>query len=111
MEKTPMPSSRPAVAALAALTLLFATAGVVHADGNLGNVNHVIIVMLENHSFDNYFGVPPYATGPPYHRRPFAPTDHSCVDAPTHTPLPNESYTCSHYNRDDDASLAYAFHD
>jgi len=111
MEKTPMPSSRPAVAALAALTLLFATAGVVHADGNLGNVNHVIIVMMENHSFDNYFGVLPYATGSPYHGGPCAPSDHSCVDGLTCTRDMSGNYSCSNSNLDDDASLAYAFHD
>src|SRR5207249_4943721 len=111
MEKTPMPSSRPAVAALAALTLLFATAGVVHADGNLGNVNHVIIVMMENHSFDNYFGVLPYATGAPSHGGPRPPSDHSCVDGLTCTRDMSRNYSCSNSNLDDDASLAYAFHD
>src|SRR5207249_4053767 len=97
--------------ALAALTLLFATAGVVHADGNLGNVNHVIIVMMENHSFDNYFGVLPYATGSPYHGGPCAPSDHSCVDGLTCTRDMSGNYSCSNSNLDDDASLAYAFHD
>ena len=29
------------------------------ADGNLNAVNHIIIMMQENHSFDNYFGVLP----------------------------------------------------
>jgi phospholipase C len=33
----------------------------------LHKVNHIIIVMQENHSFDNYFGVLPYAPGSPYH--------------------------------------------
>ena len=37
------------------------------ADGNLQNVNHIIIVMMENHSFDNYLGVLPYVPGTPYH--------------------------------------------
>ena len=35
------------------------------ADGDLSKVNHIIIVMQENHSFDNYFGVLPYASGTP----------------------------------------------
>ena len=43
---------------MAALGLSVATA---RADGNLNTVNHVIIVMQENHSFDNYFGALPYA--------------------------------------------------
>src|SRR5258708_11227505 len=49
---------------LAALGLSVATA---RADGNVHNVNHVIIIMQENHSFDNYFGALPYAPGSPYH--------------------------------------------
>jgi phospholipase C len=35
------------------------------AEGNLHKVNHIIIVMQENHSFDNYFGVLPYVAGTP----------------------------------------------
>jgi len=27
------------------------------ADGNINKVNHIIIVMQENHSYDNYFDV------------------------------------------------------
>ena len=30
-------------------------------------IQHVIIVMQENHSFDNYFGALAYAPGSPYH--------------------------------------------
>src|SRR5262245_29383898 len=37
------------------------------ADGNLNNVNHIIIVMQENHSYDNYFGVLGYVPNSPYH--------------------------------------------
>jgi len=37
------------------------------AEGNLKRVNHIIIVMQENHSFDNYFGALAYAPGSPYH--------------------------------------------
>src|SRR5580704_9485615 len=41
-----------------------------HPGGNRGlqNVNHIIIVMQENHSFDNYFGALPYVPGGPYHQ-------------------------------------------
>ena len=28
----------------------------------LANIDHIIIVMMENHSFDNYFGMLPYRT-------------------------------------------------
>jgi phospholipase C len=38
------------------------------AQSGLDQVNHIIIVMQENHSFDNYFGALPYAPGGPYHR-------------------------------------------
>jgi phospholipase C len=37
------------------------------AGAGLSKVNHVIIVMMENHSFDNYFGALAYAPGSPYH--------------------------------------------
>ena len=38
------------------------------ASGNVRKVKHVIIVMQENHSFDNYFGALAYAPGSPYHK-------------------------------------------
>src|SRR4029453_11875558 len=77
-----------ALCATAALTLgaLFGSAPA-RADGNLQNVNHIIIVMMENHSFDNYLGVLPYVPGTPYHNakgngisRGCDPDDHTCVD-------------------------------
>src|SRR4029453_6175109 len=57
-----------ALCATAALTLgaLFGSAPA-RADGNLQNVNHIIIVMMENPSFDNYLAVLPYVPGTPYH--------------------------------------------
>jgi hypothetical protein len=61
------------------------------AQSGLDRVNHIIIVMQENHSFDNYFGALPYVPGGAYH----APDpldhdadggcradDHRCVDGP-----------------------------
>src|SRR5438876_9790970 len=76
----PLPRARIVLAATAAtLALLLATGGSVHADGNLHNVNHIIIVTQENHSFDNYFGVLPYASGTPYHGGgQGASNDHTC---------------------------------
>ena len=50
-----------------------------HADGSVKKVNHIIIVMQENHSFDNYFGALPYAPGGPYHNGPCDRDDHGCV--------------------------------
>ena len=46
-------------------------------------IQHVIVIMQENHSFDNYFGVLPYVSGSPYHPGPCAKTDHQCVDGLT----------------------------
>jgi len=54
------------------------------ADGNLNNVNHIIIMMQENRSFDNYLGVLGYVAGSPYHnakgRRGCPINDNTCVD-------------------------------
>src|SRR5580700_3412705 len=52
-----------------ALLLVISLAGArcASAQGNLQNVKHIIIVMQENHSFDNYFGALAYAAGSPYH--------------------------------------------
>src|ERR1700745_285303 len=60
---------------------IFVGAPIARADGNLGNLNHIIIVMQENHSFDNYFGVLAYVPNTPYHsakgagRRRVCPAD------------------------------------
>ncbi len=43
------------------LLLVLIAARPVLAQRNLQNVNHIIIVMQENHSFDNYFGALAYA--------------------------------------------------
>src|SRR6184192_1658302 len=110
----PLPRARIVLAATAAtLALLLATGGSVHADGNLHNVNHIIIVMQENHSFDNYFGVLPYASGTPYHGGggKCASNDHTCVDGLSCTRDLAGNYTCTNSNVDDDASTVFAFHD
>jgi phospholipase C len=71
------------------ILLALAAPSPARADGDLGKVNHVIIVMQENHSFDNYFGALPFAPGSPYHlpgrERAGADEgcradDHRCVD-------------------------------
>jgi len=51
-----------------------------HAEGDLHKVNHIIMVMQENHSFDNYLGALPYVPGGPYHGGPCSKNDHQCVD-------------------------------
>ena len=69
------------------------------ADGNLNNVNHIIIVMQENHSYDNYFGVLGYVPNSPYHnaasRRGCNAADTACVDGLTcKTPSNTGLLTC-----------------
>ena len=81
------------------------------ADGNVRKVNHIIIVVQENHSFDNYFGVLPYAPGSPYHlSRTCAGSDHKCIDGLTCTADASGNLTCSNSNLDDDRSTVKAFH-
>jgi phospholipase C len=104
------PTIRCATAA-ATVAFLVGLSGIAHADGTLGNVNHVVIIMQENHSFDNYFGALPYAAGGPYHGGPCAPTDHTCVDGLTCTRDLMGNYACTNSNLDDDNSHPTAFHD
>jgi len=82
------------------------------ADGNLQNVKHVIIVMQENHAFDNYFGVLPYVPNSPYHTglRGCLPTDHKCVDGLTCAKGLRGNLICANSNPDDDKSTVHAFH-
>lgn len=55
----------------AALLLLFVMGCVAQiptrADGDLKKLKHVVVIMQENHPFDNYFGALVYAPGSPYH--------------------------------------------
>lgn len=102
---------------VAAVTFLSTCAGLLaaapaRADGNVNKVNHIIIVMQENHSFDNYFGVLPYTAGSPYHNASgaCAATDHKCVDGLTCTADSSGNLTCSNSNVDDDGSTVAAFH-
>jgi phospholipase C len=80
------------------------------ADGNLKKVNHIVIVMQENHSFDNYFGALAYAPGSPYHNGngACALTDHKCVNGLTCT-VSGGVYTCTNSNLDDNGSIVRAF--
>src|SRR5271166_6586952 len=80
------------------------------ADGNLKKVNHIIIVMQENHSFDNYFGALAYAPGSPYHNGhgKCASSDHTCVDGLTCT-VSSGVYTCTNSNVDHNGATIDAF--
>jgi phospholipase C len=82
--------------------------------GGIRQVKHVIVVMMENHSFDNYFGVLPYAPGGPYH--PAASSagcrgnDHRCVDGLTCQPDAAGALQCSNANVDAAGNNVMAFH-
>src|SRR5471032_2992729 len=96
-------------------------ANVARAEGDPHKTKHIIVLMQENHSFDNYFGALAYAPGSPYHtpRRGdgdehdggFRKDDHSCVDGLTCRVDAAGKFTCLNSNRDDDGSTVFAFHD
>jgi phospholipase C len=118
---------------MTSLTIVLAVAGgrAARADGDLKKVNHVIIVMQENHSFDNYFGALPFAPGSPYHRPDKGKgddkggddegkgddkggcraNDHTCVDGLACATDPAGNLVCFNSNVDDDGSRVLAFHD
>src|ERR1700731_173517 len=70
----------------------------------LNKVNHIIIAMQENHSFDNYFGALPYHSQGRLHYRhgPCKSNDHACVNGLSCRRDRRGNYTCSNSNRDDD---------
>jgi phospholipase C len=113
---------------MASLTLAAAASSVARADGDLKKVNHIIVLMQENHSFDNYLGALPYAPGTPYHRPDkdhgqgkgndnddggCRDDDHRCVDGLTCTTDKSGKLVCFDSNRDadDGGRLVMAFHD
>jgi len=100
------------VAFLGTLATCLFTPQTTFADGNLRHVNHIIIVMQENHSFDNYFGALPYAPGSPYHAPQGAclSADHRCVDGLSCTFDASGNLTCTNRNLDDNGSRVFAFH-
>lgn len=92
----------------------------VFAEGDLHKVKHIIIVMQENHSFDNYFGALAFAPGGPYHTprgdhdaddRGCSANDHKCVDGLSCVKDASGHLSCSNSNVDDDGSIVFAFHD
>ena len=122
------------IISFAALGLWIGTAS---ADGNINAVNHIIIIMQENHSFDNYFGVLPYVPGGPYHQcrnqdreSPFGfqrtsdmdgggdeggdgdrGGDHQCVDGLTCLPVGHGNIFCFNFNFDQNFRPIFSFHD
>jgi phospholipase C len=99
-----------ALSCLIGLTLALGHAPPAGAQSGLSRVNHIIIVMQENHSFDNYLGVLPLAPSSPYHPGPCDPDDHQCVDGLSCQRDPHTgAYTCHNANTDD-GGLVVAFH-
>jgi phospholipase C len=99
-------------------------AGYDHEGGDIHKVKHVIVLMQENHSFDNYFGALAYAPGSPYHspraderERGEHPNDgcrendHSCVDGLSCKVDRSGNLRCANSNPDEDGSVVHAFHD
>jgi phospholipase C len=82
----------------------------------LAKVNHVIIAMQENHSFDNYFGVLALAQNTPYHSpapgKTCAQDTHpsTCVDGLTCAAHADGTYTCANSNPDVSGASVAAFH-
>ena len=91
----------------------FGLPAIARADGNLRNVNHIIIVMQENRSFDHYFGVLPYVPGGPYHggHGSCAKHDHRCVDGLRCRVESHGDFVCANSNVDDDGSVVHSFHE
>src|ERR1700719_383477 len=82
----------------------------------LAKVNHVIIAMQENHSYDSYFGVLALAQGSPYHSP--APGHLTCAGDPHPTTCverlscsvhPDGTYTCANSNPDDSGPPVASF--
>jgi phospholipase C len=88
------------------------TASRARADGDLHKVNHIIIVMQENHSFDNYLGALPYDPAGPYHQcGDHSKNDYQCVDGLSCTVDSHGNFSCANSNLDDDGSIVTAFHE
>ena len=98
---------------LVPIALMFVAVKPALADGDLHKVKHIIIVMQENHSFDNYFGALAYAPGSPYHNDGDGcrKGDHQCVDGLTCKADKAGNLTCYNSNLDDDGTTVFAFHD
>src|SRR5215469_18081019 len=100
-------------ALLLPLVLGFLTAEPARGDGDLKKVKHVIIIMQENHSFDNYFGALAYAPGSPYHNGlgGCRKDDHKCVDGLVCRFGIDGNLSCVNSNPEADGTVVYSFHD
>jgi phospholipase C len=78
----------------------------------LKKVNHIIVLMMENHSFDNYFGALAYAPGSPYHTSSVGcgADDHLCVDGLSCRADSMGTLSCTNSNPDEGSAPVAAFH-
>ena len=92
--------------------VLLGTTSLAFANGNLNKVKHIVIVMQENHSFDNYFGALPYAPVSPYHNGDgTCPSDdHTCVDGLTCSFDSSGNLNCANSNLDGSGSTVAVYH-
>ena len=106
------------LAAMPSVYALVLGSSPVCADGDLHKVNHIIIMMQENRSFDHYLGALPYAKGTPYHApKPpkgstvavCKPTDSKCVDGLT-CAKKKKLLICSNSNPDPNGNAVTSFH-
>jgi phospholipase C len=126
-------SHRVALAACLALVFLPGTASAGEREHNaaLQSLKHIIVVMQENHSFDNYFGALAYVPGGAYHavnadrdrdhdgdrdgddrdNGGCRPDDHRCVDGLTCKVAGDGTLSCTNANIDAGAGKVFAFHD
>src|SRR5262249_11292092 len=100
------------------LSALALSGSAVRADGDLHKVNHIIIMMQENRSFDHYLGALPYAKGTPYHAAKATKTnpvptckttDSKCVDGLT-CKKKKGALICSNSNLDPTGDSVTSFH-
>src|ERR1700761_7889405 len=81
------------------------------SDAGLHKLNHIIVIFMENRSFDHYFGALPYAPGSPYHASTACrPGDHACVDGLSCKPAAGGGLTCANWNAHADGRRVYAYH-
>ncbi len=94
------------------LLLSLALALPARADGDLGKVQHVLVLMQENHSFDNYFGALAYAPASPYRAGDGGcrERDHSCVDGLSCHRTESGALRCANHNPDLGGGAVRAFH-
>jgi phospholipase C len=114
-------SCRAALAACLALLFVPAMSAAGERANALQNLKHIIVVMQENHSFDNYFGALAYTPGSVYHpvdrdgddRGASAgcrADDHGCVDGLTCKAMPDGTLRCANANVDVGGGKVVAFH-